>query len=578
MEDPETTSTDGVEAALTASDTIKNVTSKLVDLCRQGTAGDIDIHASTIREILEKPENATSLNSMIFEAVQQSNVENLGGSIDNSDSTAVEVAQQYTHMGLTKEELTLLEAPVRDIQQKKEEELGADHEETLRASYHLAILLHALGQLDSSADIHKSIYDTRLSRLGEQHEDTFRSAHCLAGVLLAQRKYFDAEQYCDIAVNGKETFFGKNHLSTLQSKEILANVKRERKQFAESEILCKEVLAGYEAQLGIPHHDTLVAMDILGNLYRLMNKPKDSERLYRRAHGARVVVYGLDSLEAARSGLNLAMALHKLRRHADETETLLRTACDTFEQQLGGNAKDTLNAYHSLGLVLNGLEQHEDAEAAFQKAADGRTTLLGANHYDTLQSVQGLASAMKANGKNAAAEEQMFILWDMRSKTFGRNNQLTLNSAYLYGVICCENKKFSDAEKPLKDAYYGRGKTAGANHRDTLDAGHQLVIALLKLNDFNQAQDLCEKIIIRTKKTLPEDHPVVQEREALMKEILETRTTGTQRLQRKASERTVKTGVTTMEGDDSPLIALVAIDMDAAADEQKERNKCCCVM
>ena len=75
----------------------------------------------------------------------------------------------------------------------REQQLGADHPDTLNAVDELAQLLHDQGKLADAQPLYRRALDGREQQLGAQHADTLISVHNLALLLQAQGKPAEAE-------------------------------------------------------------------------------------------------------------------------------------------------------------------------------------------------------------------------------------------------------------------------------------------------------------------------------------------------------------------------------------------------
>ena len=93
----------------------------------------------------------------------------------------------------------------------REQQLGANHPDTLDAVCELALLLKAQGKLAEAELLFRRALEGYEQQLGAQHPNTLTAVNNLAQLLYAQGKLAEAEPLLRRALEGKEQQLGANH-------------------------------------------------------------------------------------------------------------------------------------------------------------------------------------------------------------------------------------------------------------------------------------------------------------------------------------------------------------------------------
>lgn len=549
------------------------------------TADSKEQRNKEIRRVMFNPQTSVVFVSLLQHEIERRGVLNSGTGAATGEEVALDPAAlsalgvndshdpDLASTWVTAEDLHEMEGPAREELRTMDND--AEDKDAFAGLESVAVLVHALGQHRNAASMHKDIYEKRVVALGVKHEDTLRSAHYLSVVLLEQKKYAEADKYAQLALDGRiaSPQLGPDHMSTIQSKAVMARIKCALQEFQESESLSLEVVSAYRTTLGEAHPDSISAMQNLGNVYRTTNRTKEAIRWYKKAYIASVQGKLEDDVEAAHAAMTLAMSLYKLKVQT-ETEELVTAARSIFEKKLGKSDPLSLQASHWLGLILLSLEKAAKSVQAFRIARDGRRAVFGDDHNFTLQSTEGLARALSECGELVEALELMRLVWQTRRKCNGANNPKTLCSAYHYGALLNENGQFKEAVYPLREAYGKKGKDDNeVDHKDVLNAGHQYAYALANLRKIEEARDVCEDVVHRSRKVLPAESPVLAKRETLLRKIV-AKTGGSER-----STDEYQKGSRTNVTDAAPPRVLV-IHHDNIEEDYfvEERKKKCTIM
>jgi len=144
-----------------------------------------------------------------------------------------------------REQLDAVEAPrmasdseqLRRTLEGREQQLGAQHEDTLIAVVNLAVLLHAQGKLAEAEPLCRRALERCARQIGEDHAVSLAAVHNLAALLLAQGKLAEAEPLCRRALEGREQILGAQHPDALLSARALATLLTAQGRLAEAEPL-----------------------------------------------------------------------------------------------------------------------------------------------------------------------------------------------------------------------------------------------------------------------------------------------------------------------------------------------------
>jgi tetratricopeptide (TPR) repeat protein len=261
--------------------------------------------------------------------------------------------------------------------------LGAEHVDTLKSKYQLAVTLHSQEKYAEAEQLFQQLVEQREKVLGAEHASTLWSKYRLTVTLLSQEKYAEAEQLLRQLVEQREKVLGAEHVDTLEGKFWLAVTLHKQEKYAEAEQLLRKSVQQRERVLGAEHIDTLWSKYRLAVTLHEQEKYAEAEQLLRQSVQQREKVLGAEHVDTLWSKYRLAVTLHMQEKYA-EAEQLFRQSVQQREKVLGAEHIDTLDSKYWLAFMLHEQEKYAEAEQLLRQSVQQREEVLGGYHKDTL--------------------------------------------------------------------------------------------------------------------------------------------------------------------------------------------------
>jgi tetratricopeptide (TPR) repeat protein len=301
--------------------------------------------------------------------------------------------------------------------QRKRDELGLQHPETLHALHLYAV---ALGNVPDRRDDAIELLDWLVEARADDQENRLLALNDLTRLLQDGGSLALAEQRLREALSGWERLRGQDDPQTLGIASNLAKVLIDLDRRPEAEGLMRDTVTRSTRALGATHPDTLSSRNVLaGTLRGSPARLAEAERMYR------AILTDTDSTDelALVARHNLAAVLTHQGKPA-EALTMYRELVDTRSRQQGDDHPDTLAARHNYAVTLNSLGRVAEAETRITEVLDGYRRVYGRRHAATLD-VQVDLAAMRANqGRNAAAVPLLRDAIEGYRSTHGPNHPL----------------------------------------------------------------------------------------------------------------------------------------------------------
>ncbi|MQY34585.1 hypothetical protein SRB17_25550 [Streptomyces sp. RB17] len=280
--------------------------------------------------------------------------------------------------------------------ERKREELGLQHPETLHALHRYAA---ALGGLPDRRNDAIELLHWLVGARADDEENRLLALNDLTRLLQDGGHLALAEQRLREALSGWERLRGQDDDQTLSIASNLGKVLIDLGRREEAEGLMRDTVARRIRTLGAAHPDTLSSRNTLaGTLRGSPDRLAEAERLYR----AMLADADAGSDVALTVRHNLAAVLIHQGRHT-EALAMYRELVDARSRLKGDRHPDTLIARHNYAVVLNRLGRATEAETLIAEVLQDYRRAYGPRHAATL-GIQVDLAAMKANqGRNAEA-------------------------------------------------------------------------------------------------------------------------------------------------------------------------------
>ena len=346
----------------------------------------------------------------------------------------------------------------------------------------VASLEHTLGQtyfglgVYERAGAHLSeAVRVREELLGPEHDDTLRAKLSLAQVLAAQGEVAGAEALARAALGSWRERYGADHALTLQALNALAAIRQARGDVAEAETLWRETLAGYRR---LADGDPLALAGTLNNLGQLLKKrrqPDEAAALLREALELQRTHAGPTHPDTLATMGNLGLTLKTLGA-LDEAESLLRQLVEARRETLGHHP-DLYLAMNNLARLLTDSDRLAEAEPWAREAVAGYVDLLGTRDQTTWIALNNLASLHVRLGRPEQAEEEYRDLLSSADAVLPEQHWLLRVFERNYGECLTALGRFDEAERLLLGSFAALRESHGLEHEYT----HKARLALVAL-------------------------------------------------------------------------------------------------
>jgi eukaryotic-like serine/threonine-protein kinase len=270
---------------------------------------------------------------------------------------------------------------------------------------------YGLGVFDQGETHLREQLRIRTAQLGADHEDTCRATNDLGLLLIKHGKYADAETLLKEAAAKHERLFGRRHATTLQSMDGLATLYVEQGRADESEPLLRESIEIRKASGAGESWESLATMNALATLLADRGKFDESETLFESAltaadklgkkeHPFTLEIrgnfawmqYWAGSQEKGTDPERAARRIARARTLGEET-------LEAKRRVLGEEHETTLATMSNLSSVYVDLGMLSEAEALRRKDLEISERVLGPDHPDTLVSIANIGALLRRQGK-----------------------------------------------------------------------------------------------------------------------------------------------------------------------------------
>ncbi len=241
--------------------------------------------------------------------------------------------------------------------------------------------------------------------------------------------------------------------------------------------------------------------------------------LYRQAEGARAdtarintflneMLGSVDPLqlytfsESGSDAYRTPIPTDSLGRDAS-VEDLMSWAAPRIEDTFGDKPKLEAKLRETIGTVLYGLGEYEDARLQLETAWNICRTQFGDDHPDTLRSQVKLGNVLREMGKEADAEPLLRSALERMQRALGAEDRLTLTCARVLAMTLYRQEKFDEAKAMFRRTLEVQQGVLGADDRETLATMCEWSVVLLFLADrHNEAEELVSKAWDMSRHTL----------------------------------------------------------------------------
>ncbi|MGH2941363.1 MAG: FxSxx-COOH system tetratricopeptide repeat protein, partial [Solirubrobacteraceae bacterium] len=265
-----------------------------------------------------------------------------------------------------------------------DENLYADHPETLTAHHNVAFAYQAAGRATDAAAIMRNVLASRERVLGIEHRDTLSARADLAVCTSAVGHDRETIELEERVLADRERILGPDHPDTLGARGNLAVSYRSVGRIREAIKLEEQVLTDMERILGPDHPDTLRARGNLAVSYRSVGRIHEAIEFEEQVLADRERILGPDHPDTLRARSSLASSYRSVGRVREAIKLEEQVLADR-ERILGPDHPDTLRARGNLAGSYHSVGRNRDAIKLEEQVLTDMERILGPDHPDTLR-------------------------------------------------------------------------------------------------------------------------------------------------------------------------------------------------
>ena len=217
--------------------------------------------------------------------------------------------------------------------------------------------------------------------------------------------------------------------------------------------------------------------------------PASSGSPQLREH-ARHAVWYLVKRGDARAGRDLALHLH-----------------EQWQQLLGPDHPDTLDAQYLLAFALSELGRYQEACDLYEDTLARRRRVLGENHPESLFAANSLALQLIELGDKQAARDLLADALSRMRQAHGDDILVTSGFASNLARALFDLGETDAARRLHEAALTGFRQAVGDDHPSTIECAMDLARDMQELGQAGAARHLHEDALARNRRVLGDDHP-----------------------------------------------------------------------
>lgn len=410
------------------------------------------------------------------------------------DSDPLVEARLLITLGETAQKIGLLEvaeSPLRKALAIRENELGAEHIDTLTAQSILGGLLVDQGNVKEATPLVHSAFERGVQTYGEDQPSWDTWAENLIKLQFEQRQVAEAESLQRKRIERLLQGNPLNETDLLTARETLAGVLVQRDDpevLDEAESLLNGALQIRLDKLGPNHPRTLWTQATLAVLLRRRGRIDKALPLTESLWNARQEVFGTDHPKTLSSGNNLATLYFRAGRREDAI-ALLRQIVESRRRVLGEEHLDYIISLENLGTALNAIGNTGEARRMFGDALALRRRVFGSDHPETLLSIKHIGDLDMKWGADTEALPLYVEALAGAINYFGPEHDNT--QSVLEALLTAAGHNLDEAD--LSDQYHAAVKLSeermGDDHKHTLAILRGYAKILMQTQQWEAAQE-----------------------------------------------------------------------------------------
>jgi len=324
------------------------------------------------------------------------------------------IGDTYTRMSKYAEALKWLEKSYAELHAN----LGPSHGSTLRALTLLSRLAKESGRHEEALEFDTTLFDVSVSKFGPTDEFVADAARQLAKSHYMGGRYKKALGYYEQNFTIIRQLFGFRHPNTADAMNSLGVSNTVLGNYAQGIRFCEQAYDVKESLYGINHSDTAVTINNLASLYHLNGIHDRAMQLYNQAWDIKKKTLG----RAHPDTIKMYGQVGRLYHDQGDYEKALTRLLENLrlrEKILPHDHPQIAVAKNSLAALYVDMSEYEKAKVLAQESLDLRIRLLGEEHPYTAFSHDTLARALLALGNINEAKDHALVSYRIRQRMLG---------------------------------------------------------------------------------------------------------------------------------------------------------------
>ena len=330
-------------------------------------------------------------------------------------------------------------------------ELSRDPEDQAEMMMAMGAVYENLGLYSRAESLYRQAATTREQHLGPENSETLKAKASLGWALYRRGRFADSEALLRQVLEIRQRRFGSEDKDTFAVKDQLGAVLNDDGHPREAETLVRQALAFRRGAFGDSNPDTLISTNHLALALQNQGRWQEAEDLDRRLLASWKQLEGADSPHSLLAADNLAIVLYREGRFAD-AESLDRSTLETKKRVLGPEHPETVRSMNTLTAILVDEGKLEEAQSLSENVLAIRRRVLGPEHHLTLSVMSNLAEILTRRGDLKRAEDLLVSARSTEARVLGPDHPATALATYNLGCLLLREGHRDQALGLLREA------------------------------------------------------------------------------------------------------------------------------
>ena len=343
----------------------------------------------------------------------------------------------------------------REILDKASDQIGSqlsrDPEDQAEMAMAMGAVYENLGLYSRAESLYREASATREQLLGPENSETLKAKAALGWTLYRRGRYADAEALLRQVLAVRQRRFGASDQETFAVMDQLGAVLNDDGHPKDAESLIRPALAFRSRALGESNPDTLISVNHLALALQNQGRWQESEVLDRRLLEGWKRIEGADSPHTLAASDNLAITLYREGRLA-EAESLDRSTLEIKKRVLGPEHPETVRSMNTLSAILVDEGKLEEAQSLAEQVLAIRRRVLGPEHHLTLSVMSNLAEILTRRGDLKRAEDLLVSARTTEARVLGPDHPATATATYNLACVILREGHRDQALSLLREA------------------------------------------------------------------------------------------------------------------------------